>query len=296
MQTYRVAQRLLSIDPPLPEMAPRRVDDVSPPSAVAGRGDGRRIGCQPVFRGEGQLGSGQRHIECRWSDRGYSLQVDGVGHFRISDDGRQITRSDSGSEPDPATPTSHQPLTETVLGPAMTLALALQGVWCLHASAVESRGEVVAFLGLSGAGKSTLGRELPRLDSHVRCAADDVLPVALDHDAVHVLPRFPQLKYRLDQQPGDALPVSLPLRRIYVLEPISDPSAELSAEPLSGTAAVLALVRHTVASRLFTQELLKRHMDACVQIAEFVEISGLCYPHRPASLDQARELLFPRTS
>ena len=301
MHIYRVAQRLLAIDPALPELALRRVDEFASSSS---RSEGslpelrQSSDDEAVFRGDGLLGPAERHIECRWSPRGYSLYVDGVGHFRITEDGRRISRSDS-----PDSSTSSELLTETVLGPAMTLALALQGVWCLHASAVETRGGVVAFLGSSGAGKSTLGRELPKLDLDLHCAADDVLPIALDgtgvcEGAARALPHFPQLKYQLEHQPGDALPANLPLRRIYVLDPIHDvkTSTETSVfvKPLIGTAAVLALVRHTVAAKLFTKELLKHHVDFCIRLAQCVEISRLRYPHRPASLEQAQELLFPQ--
>lgn len=287
MHTYRVAQRLLSIDPALPELALRRVEDLAPPSRETVIR--QPIVGESVFHGDGQLGASRRHIDCRWTPQGYSLKVDGVGHFRITDDGRSISRSEGLEKAETLPPQ----LTETVLGPAMTLALALQGVWCLHAGAVEHDGEVVAFLGPSGAGKSTLARELPRIDRRLRCAADDVLPVMLEGEDLRALPQFPQLKYRVDQQPGDALPASLPVRRICVLEP-QDAEAAFFVEPLTGPAAVVALVRHTVAARLFTKLLLKRHMDFCVHLAARVQISRLSYPHRPASLEQTQQLLFPQ--
>ena len=45
---------------------------------------------------------------------------------------------------------------EALLGPALNLALAWRGVWCLHAGAVLHDGQVIVFLGVSGSGKSTL--------------------------------------------------------------------------------------------------------------------------------------------
>jgi hypothetical protein len=137
----------------------------------------------------------------------------------------------------------------------------------------------------------------------LRCAADDVLPVALEDGAAWALPRFPQLKYRLDQQPSKALPSRLPLTQIFVLhsssgqgDPVSPPldpqKGAVVIEPLDGLAAVLALVRHTVAARLFTEDLLRRHVEFCARLVERIEVSRLHYPRRWDALPRVREKLF----
>ena len=63
-------------------------------------------------------------------------------------------------------------------------------------------------------------------------------------------------------------------------------------EPLDGYAAVLALVRHTVAARLFTAELLRQHVDACARLAASADVVRLRYPHRHEALAQVKAALF----
>ena len=105
------------------------------------------------------------------------------------------------------------------------------------------------------------------------------------------LPRFPQLKYGPDRQPGAAMPPRLPLAAVYLLEPSSDAAAEVKAEPLTGCAAMLALVRHTMAARLFTAELLRRHTELCARLAGRVPVRRLIYPHEHEILARVEEVL-----
>ena len=290
MATYNLANRFVSIEPSLPQIETlATAETVRPGTGLLPPRPAART--EQVFLGDGQLGRHRRRIECGWSRQGYALRVDGVGQFHISADGGRIRPREV------RVPRSSVDLAETVLGPAVTLALALQDVWCLHASAIASGGAVTAFVGESGAGKSTLARELPRLDPSLCCGADDVLPVAIEDGAAWALPRFPQLKYRFDRQPGEALPDRLPLTRIFVLSPprpVETEPAEgaVVVERLDGYAAALALVRHTVAAKLFTEDLLRRHVEACAKLAERVEIARLCYPRRLDALSRVGETIF----
>lgn len=302
-RVYRLAERLVSVDGPLPELeaftascAGRRWRGagIEPPGGR--REAGPR---QLVFRGRAELGRRQRDIECRWAGAGYELNVAGVGRFAIAADGGRISLEGG------ACPRQGAELTETVLGPALILALALQGVWCLHASAVEIDGRAVAFLGISGAGKSTLGRALPEISPRFRPVADDVLPLILAVGEARVLPHFPQLKYGSGEQPGAAVAGSLPLAAVYLLDAPEAGSADrrhavrrrgVAAEPLHGFAAALALVRHTVSARLFTAELLRRHTDLCARLTGLVPVRRLRYPRQRAILPQVEELLSRLTS
>ncbi len=296
---YRVAERRVSADAPLPELeafvAARSRRKLSlwnaehlRPGLPEPPGGSRQL----VFRGEAELARRQRHLECRWTGEGYELIVAGVGRFAVAaDGGRIILEPGTGSRRSAA-------VTETVLGPALILALALQDVWCLHAGAVELDGRAVAFLGVSGAGKSTLARELPEVagpprTSAFRPAADDVLPATLAGGEARVLPHFPQLKYGPGAQPGPAVAGSLPLAAIYLLDaPAAGAAAsrhDVAVEPLHGFAAALALVRHTVSARLFSDELLSRHTDFCIRLAGSLPVRRLRYPRTWQSLPRVAE-------
>lgn len=281
---YEVAGQRIVIDPPLPELELYACDLPAPPAAA----DAPKAASRRVFSGEAPLGSSRPWIDCEWRGDGYRLAIAGAGRFTVSIGGDRIV----GARGNHA-----EGYVEAMLGPALILALALRGVWCLHASAVAVDGGadggvdggVVAFVGESGAGKSTLARELPKLGERAyQRVADDILPLAIEAGRACVLPRFPQLKCPSDAQPGLALPPSLPLAAVYLLGP---EASEVTAEPLAGTEAALALVRHTVASRLFTPELLSHHMDFCAAVTARIPVRRLLYRRRMGELSRVEKCL-----
>jgi hypothetical protein len=142
-----------------------------------------------------------------------------------------------------------------LFGPALILALARRGVYCLHASSfdhevdqqVYHQGQASVIVGDSGAGKSSFARELQE-SGHVRRLTDDISPITLDHGSLVLLPFFPQLK--LAQSPPD-LPEQVPLTGLIALRAaVCDQAA--SCEALDAPAIYFKLLRHTVASRLFS--------------------------------------------
>lgn len=156
-----------------------------------------------------------------------------------------------------------------LLGGAMALMLCQRGRVVLHASAVAVDGGAVAFLGRCGWGKSTLAAALHRCGH--RLLADDVLSVALPAPgaAAHAFPAFPQLKLtaasasalgrgaeelvalhpREEKRGLRALerfdPHSVPLRKLYVLEP----SDRVASERLGAQETLVELVRHSYPTR-----------------------------------------------
>jgi hypothetical protein len=178
---------------------------------------------------------------------------------------------------------------EILLGPALVFALASSGTWCLHASAAMFSGTVFVFLGESGQGKSTLAAYLAR-NPNWRLAADDILPVRIDTDGLSVLPHFPQLKLPSDAQPGIGLPEHLPLTKVCVLT-----SAGQEARPelqlLSPGLAMQILLRHTAGTRMFSTEMLGKHLSFCSQAASQVPVYQLTYPHRRDILPGIKDLL-----
>lgn len=153
-------------------------------------------------------------------------------------------------------------------GPARLLGLALQSTFCLHASAVSIEDAVVAFAGSSGEGKSTLAALLdaagsPRL-------ADDIVPVRVGERAATA--SWVDTGDRIART--DA--TSTALRAVCLL----GTAETVTARRIHGAAAASALVRHTVAARLFGADLLARHLEWSARLAELVVIVELKYPRR----------------
>jgi len=186
--------------------------------------------------------------------------------YVIAADGSRLLRVRGGPGPD-ARPAR-------ALGAPLALSLALRGIYLLHASAVRSGACALACVAPSGGGKSTLARHaamhgLPRL-------ADDILPVRLDWQA-EALPRFPQLKLAPEELYPQEAPDVLPLGGLVEIAH-SPSAAAISIERLAPAAAAFALVRATVAARLFDEELLTRHFAACTRAAARLPVFRSVYP------------------
>jgi hypothetical protein len=232
---------------------------------------------------EGLLGAERREVACTYRDQGVDLQVPGIGDFRVDAEAGVIRyrRLD-------AAPTAPALLEEALFGPALIVALAFRSRFLLHAGAVRVGEGVAAFCAESGTGKSTLAG---RAGGGWRPIAEDMLPVAKGPDGFSVLPRFPQLKWPEDAQyPLDA-PPRLPLRALFVLAP--DPPdhspAGIRHERLDWRDATLALIRHGVAGRLFSQQLLELQMRFFAEAAGSIPVFRLRYPKRLDILPALRE-------
>ena len=248
-------------------------------------------GAHPVatFDGVGFVGGRDRHLRCVRGDRGWRMEVEGVGAFGLDTRGRRVGRIASTGEP--GARASREELVTTLLGPPMMLALATRGRWCLHASAVRLETGVVALLGESGAGKSTLAAHFEERARGTR-VGDDALPVTID-DAdsgagskaeAFAWPRFPQLELSAAAQ-WRRPPESMPWVAACVLEPAPADELSVRAERLSAPAAALAFVRHTVAARLFDTPLAAAHV--AVAAAESLPWWRLRVPRHWSALEAA---------
>lgn len=195
------------------------------------------------------------------------IEIPNAGTFRISTGGSAIQQVNGflGS--------SLSTQNEAILGAPLVYALALQGVWCLHASAVEINGSIMVFLGESGAGKSTLAAFLAQQPG-ARLVSDDILPIQLLNSELFALPHFPQLKLPANSQPALVLPAQLPISKVYLLR--EEPA--IAIESLLPSQSALTLISHTVAARLFDEQLLSKHFDICSQLPGYVQVSYLSYP------------------
>jgi len=204
------------------------------------------------------------------------LRIEGLGRYAV--DHNAITALDPDIPPHDA----------IITGPCLILALAMRSVFMLHASAITLAGEAIAFTGESGVGKSTLahwavgqpfnGRSTVRL-------ADDLLPVAALAQGITALPHFPQLKLNPRDQYTDREKPFLPLRALFVLNAETD--RRIVIEPLPTSQAMLQVIRHTVAARLFGAALHRRHLAFAARSAKAMPVYRLHYPRR---LEAAPEL------
>lgn len=222
-------------------------------------------------------------------ERRVSLARDGTGHYRFEVEaiGSFLLSGDDGAIAVVARDlaATDAELAEVRQGLLAAYALSLKQVFCLHAGAAALDGEALAILGESGNGKSTLAWHLGHeAGNHWRHAGDDVLPVELTPDGVQALPHFPQLKFPPDAQPWLGLPDRMPLRAAYVIAPPDPARREIAVEALSQQEAALALVRHTVAARLFDRELLANHLAFATQAAQRIPVRRLLYPRDYALL------------
>jgi len=279
---YRIAGRRLVSELALDRLAP--FEEHGPWTAAPRcRAPGDDGAGTLLFGGDGWVGGRLRRVECRAAGGGYRLEVAGAGRFEVGADGAvDCLWLDPGAPPDL--------VAETLLGPALILALGLHGVFCLHAAAVVREGRAAVLVGPSGCGKSTLAAGLARAGEWRRIA-DDVLPVEPASGGPVARPDFPQLKLAAAAQTvgGSATP----LGALYLLAPPAGGrrAGRAMLRPLPAHEAALALARHTVAARLFGPALLAGHLAACAAIAERVPVSRLVYPHHAGSIAAVAGLL-----
>jgi hypothetical protein len=235
-----------------------------------------------VSSSRGWVAGADRVVEVYDTTRGKLMHVQGCGKFFINEDNGEIGKVNQQVE---FTDLDR----EILIGPVLVLALAIRGVWCLHASAAMFRERVMVFLGESGRGKSTLARYLAR-NKEWQLIADDILPVRMGRGEVCVHPGFPQLKYTKDTQPGSSLPDQLSMNMICDLDQ-GDPDQMPALQPLSFSRAVQVLLWNTAGTRMFNSQLLSKHLDFSTTAMELLSAFKLIYPHRENALEETRKIL-----
>lgn len=288
-RSFRIAARPVMLDASMAPLAAFRLNQAqSSVDGARGRNEQEVFEASLIYHGTGLIGGVARGVSCWSSPTGFRLSIEDAGLFTITAGGARVTCLHvQGNIHSTA-------VVETILGPVLILALALQGTWCLHASAVRFGERTIAVAGLSGAGKSTLARYLgSQGGTHWRRLADDVLPLTIGTDGPLALPHFPQLKLPPDAQPSVGQPEQVPLDAVYLLQAPQDAARPDGVEirPVAAGAGLLALVRHTIAARLFDRALLARHSAFCAQVATQIPIRRLSYPHDYALLPHIREAI-----
>lgn len=171
---------------------------------------------------------------------------------------------------------------EVVTGPALIVLLARENIYCLHAGAVSTEHGNIAFIAESGVGKSTLSADL---DESWRQLADDILPVQIRYTTSY-LSNFPQLKL-----PGAQVlqPIFGEMCLDLVVRLNEEPADEVSFNELSKTDAVLAIVRHTVAARLYDKKQMTAHTSFAKRLCSNITVVELNYPRDPKQLPMLRQ-------
>ena len=172
-----------------------------------------------------------------------------------------------------------------LLGPVLILNLAMNKVFCLHASAFSFNDKVFILMGSSGTGKSTIARFMNN-QKQARRIADDILPLKIIGNNLTILPCFPQLKLPANQQyTGDAIIAET----ILLFAQKSNSETELT--PVETFDAIKLLIKHSVATKLFAKNELANHLSFCHLASSKVKSFHLNYQHRANSLDQLYNLL-----
>jgi hypothetical protein len=241
---------------------------------------------RPIHQFKSWLAGAWREvISSRVGEAGYHLRIEGVGEFSITADGNSIAYAESGKHLG-----SIDLISEAMLGPALSMALAIHNTFCLHASALLVDGQAILLMGESGAGKSTLAEYLSTHQVNWQRIADDVLPITDSPDGPLALPHFPQLKLPAHQQIGANVAERIPVGAIYLLD-VPTTATHPALEALDYRTAAATLVRHTLATSLFDAPLLKAHIDLCASAAACVSVKRLVYPHTPDALSETAALL-----
>ncbi len=221
-----------------------------------------------VFRGRGLVAGLELPISSSRTKDGYRLRIARLATFEVAGSSILCHRVQRAAD--------RELLVRAACGPPLVLALALQGAYCLHASAVCRDGVAVAFLGPAGTGKSSLARSLVASELDWSLLADDVLPVELASGRLLSLPCFPQLKLTADAQPWLNQPDRLPLAAAYLLDGHAQ-EAEVRVSRLSPIESVLAVLSRTVASRLFAADMHRHHLGFAVESASATRWASLSY-------------------
>ena len=206
-----------------------------------------------------------------FNNQSYILSNEDV-HFQINKN--NILEVDSGT---------YDPI--LLLGPALILNLALNKVFCLHASSFKINSTLFVLMAKSGTGKSTIARYMDTKDNGIR-VTDDILPLKWQERKLVPLPLFPQLKIQHNKQ----FTGTLEFNKIKLLF-TQKAKGQTKLVPIEAIESLKRIVSHTVASKLFSDSELSKHLDFCFNACHAVESFSVDYSHTTNSLAELYRLL-----
>jgi hypothetical protein len=175
-----------------------------------------------------------------------------------------------------------------LIGPVMGFLLRVRGICCLHASAVQVGGRVIAFTGPRCAGKSTTAAAFEK--AGYRVVSDDITALVERGESFLAQPGYPRLwlwpdaaeslygssldlprilpggewdKCYVDLTSGgrEFQTQSLPLSAIYVLEERMKDAARPTVKPIAPSAALVKLAANTYMNYLLDPALRAREFE-----------------------------------
>jgi hypothetical protein len=224
------------------------------------------------------------------SGEGWLIKIQGVADYEVIR-GREIRVW-------PATGATQKDIEIFLSGLVWATLCHQRGLLPLHASAVTTKGGIVAFAGPSGSGKSTTAALMGTLGYEL--VTDDMLPISFNREAVPgAWPYLRRLKLHdravvqlaltstdvvseeLDKEKYYVCPKNVAddkwnrLDRIYLLENDS-PNSRASIEQITGAETVRALVDQTYyLDFVLDSQLFRDHLALCTQLASKIPIYRL---------------------
>lgn len=180
-----------------------------------------------------------------------------------------------------------------ILGPALGILMHQRGRLVLHASAVQMKDGVVAFMGHNGMGKSTTTMTFYQQDYPL--VADDILSIEFDDNGnPYVFPGFPRIKLwsetiQLFEKDVEKYPLInsksdkrsyfvnnfskniMPLKRVYIIEN----DEKTSLEPINPHNALIELLRNSYSANIFQKTDQATNLGNYGQIVKNVPIKTL---------------------
>lgn len=171
-----------------------------------------------------------------------------------------------------------------LLGPVLILNLALNNVFCLHASSFQINETLYILMADSGTGKSTIARYMDKAPNSFR-VGDDILPVQSKDKSIKVFPQFPQLKLSSKKQYTQKTHA----KKVKLLFAKKEAKTKLSK--MDSFSSLKQILRHTVATKLFSPPQLKSHLDFCHQTIQGQQCYQVDYQHSTNGLIELYESL-----
>jgi len=252
------------------------------------------------------LPDGTRWTQICRTANGYLLRFPELADFEVARDGGTVRGWPVPGLSDPS-------LQHLYLNQVLPLALSKQGKLVFHASAVEHDGAGIAFMAESGRGKSTLAASFATHGA--RFLTDDGLVVEPAGEAWRILPSHPSIRLWEDSQKaliaahaalappvsytsksrilaGDEIvfcPEPRRLHRVYFLGTGMAPAPRF--EPLTPSAALIELVKHSFLLDIEERELLATHFDELSRLTAQPLFYRLDYPRDYAALAAVRQAI-----
>ena len=235
---------------------------------------------------------------------GHRIIVDDTGSFDLSAD-RRLVRCEERPGAWPDFVRAH------LMGRVLATALYLDGLLPLHASAVETRDGVIAFLAPKGFGKSTLALAL--VTAGARLGTDDTLPIdplkvplawpgvhslrvhedaldALDADRPELATR--EGKRVVTSMPGDRLQRErLPLAAIYLLDPVGPEVVATTREEMPAMLSAIGVVAHVKIGRMLGPAAAAPMLERAAAIVREVPVFRLHAPRDLARLPETAAMI-----